>query len=84
MVPAAPGDEDEMQGLIADHPEVIADEDGALLLVRREQPIADGEADARWSLDHLFVNREGVPVLVEVKRAVDTRLRREVVGQMLD
>ena len=25
-----------------------------------------------------------MPVLVEVKRAVDTRLRREVVGQMLD
>jgi hypothetical protein len=32
----------------------------------------------------LFVTRQGVPVLVELKRAVDTRLRREVVGQMLD
>ncbi len=38
----------------------------------------------RWSVDHLFVTRDAVPVLVEVKRAVDTRLRREVVGQMLD
>lgn len=84
MTPAAPKDEDEMQKLIGDHPEVIADEDGPLLLVRREQPIADGEAGARWSLDHLFVSRDGVPVLVEVKRAVDTRLRREVVGQLLD
>jgi hypothetical protein len=84
MTPAAPKDEDEMQRLIGDHPEVIADEDGPLLLVRREQPIADGEAGARWSLDHLFVSRDGVPVLVEVKRAVDTRLRREVVGQLLD
>lgn len=84
MTPAAPGDEDEMQDLIARHPEVIADQDGALLLIRREQPIADGEAGTRWSLDHLYVTRDGVPVLIEVKRAADTRLRREVVGQMLD
>ena len=38
----------------------------------------------RWSLDHMFIDREGVPVLVEVKRASDTRARREVVAQMLD
>lgn len=84
MTPAAPENEDTMQRLVADYPEIIADRDGALLLVRREQPIGDGEGDARWSLDHLFVTRDGVPVLVELKRAVDTRLRREVVGQMLD
>ena len=38
----------------------------------------------RWSLDHLFVTRDGVPVLVELKRAMNSRLRREVVGQILD
>jgi len=32
----------------------------------------------------LFVTRSAIPVLVELKRAVDTRLRREVIGQMLD
>lgn len=84
MTPAAPENEDTMQRLVAEHPEIISDRDGALLLIRREQPIGDGEGDGRWSLDHLFVTREGVPVLVELKRAVDTRLRREVVGQMLD
>lgn len=74
-----------MQKLVAVHPELISDQDGALLLIRREQPIADREdGTGRWSLDHLFVTRSGVPVLVELKRAVDTRLRREVVGQMLD
>jgi hypothetical protein len=36
------------------------------------------------SLDHLFLNREGVPTLVEVKRSSNTQLRREVVAQMLD
>jgi len=85
MRPAAPASENLMQALVARHPEVIADGDGGLLLVRREQPIADAADGAgRWSVDHLFVTREAVPVLVELKRAVDTRLRREVVGQMLD
>ena len=85
MLPAAPESEDTMQRLIAEHPEIISDRDGKLLLIRREQPISDREdSGGRWSLDHLFVTREGIPVLVELKRAVDTRLRREVVGQMLD
>jgi len=85
MRPSEPRSEDFMQHLVAAHPELIADQDGALLLIRREQPIADREdGSGRWSLDHLFVTRSGVPVLVELKRAVDTRLRREVIGQMLD
>ena len=85
MRPSEPRSEDFMQKLVATHPELIADQDGALLLIRREQPIADREdGSGRWSLDHLFVTRSGVPVLVELKRAVDTRLRREVIGQMLD
>lgn len=85
MRPSEPRSEDFMQQLVAAHPELIADQDGALLLIRREQPIADREDGAgRWSLDHLFVTRSGVPVLVELKRATDTRLRREVIGQMLD
>ncbi len=58
---------------------------GKLLLIRREQPVPDQQAGSdRWSLDHLFLDREGVPVLVEVKQASDTRARREVVAQMLD
>jgi hypothetical protein len=85
MRPSEPRSEDFMQRLVAAHPELIADQDGALLLIRREQPIADREdGSGRWSLDHLFVTRSGVPVLVELKRAVDTRLRREVIGHMLD
>lgn len=85
MTPSAPRNEDFMQALVASHPEIISDQDGALLLIRREQPISDSDdGGSRWSLDHLFVTRTGIPVLVELKRAVDTRLRREVVGQMLD
>lgn len=35
MMPAAPASEDEVQELVASHPEIIADET-ALLLVKRE------------------------------------------------
>lgn len=84
MAASAPENEDYMQDLVARYPEIIADDDGDLLLIKREQGIGDGDSSSRWSVDHLFVTRSAVPVLVELKRAVDTRLRREVVGQMLD
>ncbi|MEL7683524.1 hypothetical protein AAG594_04235 [Citromicrobium bathyomarinum] len=73
-----------MQQLVAQYPEIITDGDGDLLLIAREPAIGDGETKGRWALDHLFVTREGVPVLVELKRASDTRIRREVVGQLID
>jgi len=77
-----------LQALIAQHPEVLADETGGqgpLLLVRREAPVSDrDDASGRFSLDHLYIDGQGVPTLVEVKRSSDTRGRREVVAQMLD
>ena len=74
-----------LQTLLADHPELLHEGGGPLLLVRREAPVSDRaqRLDAGW-LDHLFLDAEGVPTLVEVKRSSDGRLRREVVGQMLD
>ncbi len=56
------------------------------LLVAHAKQAVPGEegGTGRWSLDHLFVDQDGVPTLVEVKRASDTRGRREVVAQMLD
>jgi len=55
------------------------------LLVVREAAIPDKDGGAeRWSLDHVFVDQNGIPRFVEVKRSTDTRIRREVVGQMLD
>lgn len=85
MRPSQPSTEDELQALIARYRELIGEEADDLLLVKREQEIADAEeASGRWSLDHLFVTRDAMPVLVEVKRASNTQLRREVVAQMLD
>lgn len=82
--------EDVLQRLLADYPNLLAGAEDTeprkrWLLVQREVGIAgDQEGADRWSLDHLFLDEEGVPTLVEVKRSSDTRLRREVVGQLLD
>jgi len=85
MRPSAPPNEDVLQELIASHPDIVGEEDGELLLVCREQGVpGDEDGSDRWSLDHLFVTGNSVPVLIEVKRASDTRIRREVVGQLLD
>ena len=55
------------------------------LLISKEYGIPDKiDALDRWSIDHLFLDQDGIPTLVEVKRSSDTRIRREVVGQMLD
>ena len=79
-----------LQQLLAECPDLLAgDQDSERrkrwLLVKRELGVASEEdATDRWSLDHLFLDEEGVPTLIEVKRSSDTRIRREVVGQMLD
>jgi hypothetical protein len=83
--------EDEFQNLLANFPELLVGDQidsqspRRFILVSREQSIADQEGGGgRWSVDHLFIDQDGVPTLVEVKRSSDTRIRREVIGQMLD
>lgn len=74
-----------LQALLADHPELLSEDGARLLLVRREAALSEpSEGIAAGWLDHLFLDDRAVPVLVEVKRSSDARLRRDVVGQMLD
>lgn len=80
-----------LQELLARFPEVLSGsqidpaDPRRWLLVSRELGVPASEAGSdRWALDHLFLDQDGIPTLVEVKRSTDTRLRREVVGQMLD
>ncbi|MCJ7618837.1 MAG: hypothetical protein MUP64_01295 [Anaerolineae bacterium] len=83
--------EDLLQELLAKYPNLLAGDqmdDTAprrWLLISREAALPSEEDGAgRWSVDHLFLDQDGIPTLVEVKRSSDTRIRREVVGQMLD
>lgn len=80
-----------LQELLAKYPDLLAgdqidseDPKRWLLVTREMQVPGDVGGSGRWSLDHLFLDQEAVPTLVEVKRSTDNRIRREVVGQMLD
>jgi hypothetical protein len=84
--------EDVLQALLERHPDLLAGgqmtpgDPRRWALIAREQGVPDRDeaAGTRWSIDHLFVDQDAVPTLVEVKRSTDTRIRREVVGQLLD
>jgi hypothetical protein len=80
-----------LQELVADYPNLLAgyemDEENPRkwLLVKKEQELySPDEGSNVVYLDHLLLDQDGVPTLVEVKRSSDTRIRREVVGQMVD
>jgi hypothetical protein len=83
--------EDLLQEFLAQYPALLAGDQidtsfpRRWLLISRETPVPGEEGGGgRWSLDHLFLDQDAIPTLVEVKRSSDTRIRREVVGQMLD
>ncbi|MBC2605627.1 hypothetical protein [Pelagicoccus albus] len=55
------------------------------ICVKRELPIEDPTTgDNRWSCDFLLLDQSGIPTFVECKRFLDSRSRREVIGQMFD
>jgi len=83
--------EDLLQGYLADHPDLLAGdqindvEPRRWLLISREMGVpSEEDSGDRWSADHLFLDQDAIPTIVEVKRSTDTRARREVVAQMLD
>jgi hypothetical protein len=81
----------DLQSLLEKHPDLLAGDQidevnpRRWLHVSREigVPEDDGGSD-RWYLDHLFLDQDAVPTLVEVKRSSNNDTRRKVVGQMLD
>jgi len=91
MEPGQSASEDDFQRLLSRFPELLVGDQvdpqspRRWILVKREQSISTGEIGASvWSIDHVFLDQDGIPTLVEIKRQSDSRIRREVVGQMLD
>ena len=83
--------EDLLQSLIEKYPELLAgdqinpDEPVRWMVVKREAGVPGGEQQGdRWSIDHLLLDQNAIPTFIETKRSSDTRIRREIVGQMLD
>ena len=83
--------EDELQALIAEHPELLDGEQmrpgdaRRWILITREKGIAASSGEgARWAVDLLIVDQDAVPTLAEVKRGTNPEIRRAIVGQMLE
>jgi hypothetical protein len=80
-----------LQELVENYPELLSgeqidpDDPPRWLLIKKEAGIPDAEQSAdRWSADHLLLDQNARPTIVETKRSSDTLIRREVIGQMLD
>jgi len=83
--------EDLLQSLLEKYPRLLAVDQidtgspRRWLLISRESSAFCEEGGSRQCvLDHLFLDQDGIPALLGVKRSNDTRIRREVVGQLLD
>jgi len=83
--------EDRLQALVAKYPGLLGGDQmdpvtpRRFVLAQREAGLAsEAGGGSRWAVDHLFLDQDGVPTLVEVTRSSNTQLRREVVGQLLE
>lgn len=83
--------EDKLQELVAKYPKLLSGEQmdpenpRRWILVGREQGIADDiDGGHRWSLDHLLIDQDAVPTMVEAKLSKNPESRRAVIGQMMD
>lgn len=84
--------EDRLQELLEKYPQLLAGDqiDRATprrwLLISREITTTnlEEEGSGRWASAHLFLDQDAIPTLVEVRRSSDSRIRREIIGEMLD
>ena len=83
--------EGELQRLTAENPHLLDGEQmrpgdaRRWILIQREKGIAETSGgSARWSVDHLIIDQDAVPTLVEVKLGSNPEIRRTIVGQMME
>ncbi|MFM9267107.1 hypothetical protein [Tychonema sp. BBK16] len=83
--------EDQLQDLLVTYPNLIAGDqiDRAtarkwLLISREVATPSDEETPVQWSLDHLFLDQDAIPTLVDVRRTPNANIRQKVVGQSID
>ncbi len=83
--------EDQLQELLETYPNLLAGDEidrataRRWLLISRDVTIpAEEDAGGRWSADHLFLDQDAIPTLVEIKRSHNADTRQKMMGQMLD
>jgi len=71
-----------LQTLLAKYPSLLAGDQvnptqpRRWLLVAQEMGVPKSDAGGDWwAVDHLFLDQDGIPTIVEVKRSTDTRIR---------
>ncbi|WP_413168247.1 hypothetical protein ACL6C3_03435 [Capilliphycus salinus ALCB114379] len=91
MMEQAYDSEDQLQELLETYPNLLAGDEidratpRRWLLISREVAIpGEEEPSGRWSLDHLFLDQDAIPTLVEIKRSHNADTRQKILGQMLD
>lgn len=55
-----------------------------LLVSEAQTRLNTDDSVGNWALDYLFLDQNGIPTLIKVKRGNDTPIKREIVSQMLD
>ena len=84
---AAYASDEELQSLVTHHPALLGGDpegQGGWFSIARVGPAPDGAARSpRWSVEHLFLARDGAPTVVETMRAGDTRAHGDLFGQIL-
>ncbi len=85
------GLESHLQEWIALHPPLLAGDQmnsenpRRWILIGRELAIpSELDGSGRWPIDHLFIDQDAIPTIVEAKRSNNPEIRRQVVGQMID
>jgi hypothetical protein len=83
--------EEILQKLLDSYPDLLAGDQinrenpRRWIPIAREFGIPSGmNGTSQWRIDHFFIDQDCIPTFIEVKRSSDTRIRREVVGQMMD
>lgn len=71
--------EDELERLLEKHPELLGEEGESIAFVARQVHLPQA-----GELDLLFVNSDGLPIVVETKRSMNPGARRQVIGQVID
>ena len=72
--------EELLQDLLAQYPSLLVGDQISSssprrwVLIKKEMGVPSEEHGGdRWSLDHLFIDQDAIPTLVEIKRSTDTR-----------
>jgi len=91
MMEQAYDSEDQLQELLEAYPNLLAGDEidratpRRWLLICRDAIVPpEEEGGTRWSLDHLFIDQDAIPTLVEIRRTRNADVRQKAIGLMLD